>query len=130
MSTPLTPVVETAPDKEARQDLRHWMKRVLRERAKARRDLDEDSIHDLRVALRRCRAVAEGLEQVDPNPGWKRMRKAAKCLLDSLSELRDVQVLQTTAKKIKIRRPRSKKLLRELWSEREKRAEANVAAAL
>lgn len=130
MSAPLTPVVEAAPDKEARQDLRHWMKRVLRERAKARRDLDEDSIHDLRVALRRCRAVAEGLEQVDPNPAWKRMRKVAKRLLDSLSELRDVQVLQTTSKKVNVRRPRSKKLLREIWGEREKRAEANVAAAL
>jgi CHAD domain-containing protein len=130
MSTPLTPVVDAAPDKEARQDLRHWMKRVLRERAKARRDLDENSIHDLRVALRRCRAVAEGLEQVDPNPSWKRMRKAAKRLLDSLSGLRDVQVLQTTSKKVKVRRARSRKLLREIWSERERLAENNVAAAL
>lgn len=130
MSTATVPILQTPPDKEARQDLRHWMKRVLRERSKARRDLDEDAIHDLRVALRRCRAVAEGLEQVDPNPAWKRMRKAAKNLLDSLSELRDIQVLQQTAGKIKIQRSRSRKLLRQLWSAREDEAEKHVAEAL
>lgn len=106
------------------------MKRVLRERSKARRDLDEDAIHDLRVALRRCRAVAEGLGQVDPDPAWKRMRKTAKRLLDSLSELRDIQVLQSTAKKITIQRSRSRKLLRDIWSAREKKAEKHVAEAL
>ncbi|HET9401651.1 MAG TPA: CHAD domain-containing protein [Candidatus Acidoferrales bacterium] len=130
MSTAAIPVAQTPPDKEARQDLRHWMKRVLRERSKARRDLDEDAIHDLRVALRRCRAVAEGLEQVDPDPSWKRMRKMAKRLLDSLSELRDIQVLQTTAAKVKIHRGRSRKLLREIWSTREDEAEKRVAEAL
>lgn len=130
MSTVLTPVLQSPPDKEARQDLRHWMKRVLRERSKARRDLDEDAIHDLRVALRRCRAVAEGLRQVDPDPAWKHMRKAAKGLLDSLSELRDVQVLQSTAKEIKSPRGRSRILLRQIWKVREEKAEAHVQKAL
>jgi CHAD domain-containing protein len=69
------------------------MMQVLKELDKAARDLAADPVHDLRVALRRCRSVAEGLRAIDPDASWKKMRKAGKELFSSLGELRDVQVM-------------------------------------
>lgn len=75
------------------------MKQVLKERDKAAQDLAADPVHDLRVALRRCRSMAEGLRAIDPNPSWKKMRKAGKELFRSLGDLRDAQVMiEWTAK--------------------------------
>ncbi len=69
------------------------MARVLKEHAKAgRTQLDPDAVHDLRVALRRCRSMAESLMELDPAPAWKQMRKAAGRLFKPLGELRDIQV--------------------------------------
>src|SRR5438034_7097817 len=73
--------------------LAYWMDEVLLQIDEASRELDPDPIHDLRVALRRCRSIAEGLRTIDPDPAWKCMRRAAKELFVPLGELRDVQVL-------------------------------------
>ncbi|HXY77182.1 MAG TPA: CHAD domain-containing protein, partial [Candidatus Acidoferrales bacterium] len=43
-----------------------WMSRVLENADKAGRDWDADDVHDLRVALRRCRTMAEALDEVNP----------------------------------------------------------------
>jgi CHAD domain-containing protein len=59
----------------------------------ARLDFSPDSVHDLRVALRRCRSLAAVMQGVDPYPAWKRMRKAGKAVFSALGELRDVQVM-------------------------------------
>ncbi len=72
----------------------HWMERVLEECDKAGRNFAADPVHDLRVALRRCRSLADGMRFIDPDPGWKRMRRAGKPLFSGLGELRDTQVLQ------------------------------------
>jgi CHAD domain-containing protein/HD superfamily phosphodiesterase len=71
-----------------------WMGRVLEECARASMDFAPDPVHDLRVALRRCRSIADGLQALDPDPSWKQMKKAAKRLFDRLGELRDVQVME------------------------------------
>ena len=71
-----------------------WMHRVLEECTRAAVDLAPDPVHDLRVALRRCRSLADGLRALDPDPSWKQMKKAAKRLFDRLGELRDVQVME------------------------------------
>jgi exopolyphosphatase/guanosine-5'-triphosphate,3'-diphosphate pyrophosphatase len=71
-----------------------WMNRVLEECARAGVDFAPDPVHDLRVALRRCRSIADGLGALDPDPSWKQMKKAAKRLFDRLGELRDVQVME------------------------------------
>jgi CHAD domain-containing protein len=70
------------------------MKRVLEERSRATVALAPDPVHDLRVALRRCRSLADGIRTIDPDPAWKQMKKAGKCLFASLGELRDIQVMQ------------------------------------
>jgi CHAD domain-containing protein len=70
------------------------MERVLEECDRASVDLAADPVHDLRVALRRCRSLADGLLALDPAPDWKQMKKAGKRLFGSLGELRDVQVME------------------------------------
>ena len=70
----------------------YWMEQVVKEADKARDGMKADPVHDLRVAIRRCRSIAEGFVAIDPNPTWKRMRKAAKPLFSALGDLRDVQV--------------------------------------
>jgi len=76
-----------------RLGLAHWMRQVVVECEHARSDFSADNVHDLRVALRRCRSLAAVIERVDPYSGWKRMRRAAKTVFSALGELRDVQVM-------------------------------------
>jgi len=70
------------------------MERVLAECDRTGADLAADPVHDLRVALRRCRSMADGLMVMDPNPAWKEMKKAGKRLFSQLGELRDAQVME------------------------------------
>lgn len=72
--------------------LRYWMDRVLQECDSAA-DFQPDPVHDLRVALRRCRSLADGIIAMDPDPEWKAMKKAGKRLFQSLGALRDVQIM-------------------------------------
>jgi CHAD domain-containing protein len=73
--------------------LDYWMAEVLKEAGKVEAGFATDAVHDLRVALRRCRSIAEGLQAIDPDPAWKKMRKAGKELFSSLGDLRDCQVM-------------------------------------
>ncbi len=73
--------------------LRAWMERVLVECDRAALGFEPDPVHDLRVALRRCRSLADGLMAIDPDSSWKDMKKAGKKLFQALGELRDMQVM-------------------------------------
>ncbi|MBZ5680885.1 MAG: CHAD domain-containing protein [Acidobacteriia bacterium] len=73
--------------------LRYWMMRVLEECDRVATDFSADPVHDLRVALRRCRSMADGLLATDPDPDWKAMKKAGRTLFRSLGDLRDVQIM-------------------------------------
>jgi CHAD domain-containing protein/HD superfamily phosphodiesterase len=73
--------------------LRYWMLRVLEECERVSADFASDPVHDLRVSLRRCRSLADGLMALDPDPNWKAMKKAGKRLFQRLGDLRDVQVM-------------------------------------
>lgn len=75
------------------QALKRFLKRVVREHAAARETLAADTVHDLRVALRRSRSLAEGYATLDDDRDWRRLRKAAKELQGGLAALRDAQVL-------------------------------------
>jgi CHAD domain-containing protein/HD superfamily phosphodiesterase len=70
------------------------MDRVLEECDRAALGFAPDPVHDLRVGLRRCRSMADGLMALDPDPAWKQMKKAGKQLFSRLGELRDAQVMQ------------------------------------
>jgi CHAD domain-containing protein/HD superfamily phosphodiesterase len=92
----MPPSVAVAPAKSAQKPsgLALWMERVLVECDRASVDLAADPVHDLRVALRRCRSIADGLRVMDPNSAWKEMKKAGRQLFRQLGELRDAQVME------------------------------------
>ncbi|HLH09276.1 MAG TPA: CHAD domain-containing protein [Terriglobales bacterium] len=91
---PAEAVPAAAPEKKDRKSgLSYWMHEVLKESKKARAEFAADPVHDLRVAIRRCRSLAEGFQSVDPNPDWKKMRRVGKEVFAALGTLRDVQVL-------------------------------------
>ncbi len=73
--------------------LAYWAQRTLEECDKASHEFAADPVHDLRVAIRRCRSMADGFLSVDPDPAWKEMKKLGKPLFSSLGDLRDVQVM-------------------------------------
>jgi len=74
--------------------LAFWMDRVLEECERASVDFAPDPVHDLRVALRRCRSMADGIMAIDPDPTWKQMKKSGKALFSRLGDLRDTQVME------------------------------------
>ncbi len=84
------PATTTEPKKSG---LAYWAARVLEECDKASTGFAADPVHDLRVAIRRCRSMADGFLSVDPDPAWKQMKRLAKPLFASLGELRDTQVM-------------------------------------
>jgi CHAD domain-containing protein len=81
--------------------LRAWMERVLVECDRAADGFDAEAVHDLRVALRRCRSLADGLMAIDPSSSWKEMKRSGKKLFQALGELRDMQVMQEWIEKLK-----------------------------
>ncbi len=80
--------------------LAYWAHRVLAECEKAGDGFAADPVHDLRVAIRRCRSMADGFLTVDPDPAWKQMKRLAKPLFSSLGDLRDVQVMSEWVAKL------------------------------
>ncbi len=108
----------------------YWMERVAAEAEKARADFAADPVHDLRVAIRRCRSMAEGFRAIDPEPSWNKMRRAAKGLFAALGELRDTQVLMEWVRKLsRDHDPVGGKLLAHC-GEREQQLKAAAAEAL
>ena len=73
--------------------LSHWMDRVLKELDNLVNSPEKDAVHDLRVAIRRCRSVAAVVREVDPVPAWHEMRGLPKKLFRKLGELRDTQIM-------------------------------------
>jgi CHAD domain-containing protein/HD superfamily phosphodiesterase len=96
--------------------LRYWIWRVVEECLHISSDFAPDPVHDLRVSLRRCRSLADGWMALDPDPDWKAMKKAGKCLFQRLGALRDIQVMmewierfeQTSAARAPLRRAQGK----------------------
>src|SRR3989441_12626107 len=80
--------------------LSFWMDRVLEELENFRASSDPDVVHDLRVAIRRCRSVAAVMEEGDPHPAWPAMRKGARKLFRGLGALRDAQGKDEWGKKL------------------------------
>jgi len=101
MATALLTNPATTPTKaKPKLGLRAWMERVLVECDRAAVGFEADPVHDLRVALRRCRSLADGLMAMDPDPSWKDMKKAGRKLFRALGELRDMQVMQEWVEKL------------------------------
>jgi exopolyphosphatase/guanosine-5'-triphosphate,3'-diphosphate pyrophosphatase len=91
---PLSLAVARAGKEQKKTGLALWMERVLEECDRASVEFGADPVHDLRVALRRCRSLADGLLVMDPDPSWKEMKRAGKQLFRELGQLRDAQVME------------------------------------
>jgi CHAD domain-containing protein/HD superfamily phosphodiesterase len=89
-----TGIAKTQTKTKPKLGLRAWMERVLVECERTSEGFHVDPVHDLRVALRRCRSLADGVMAMDPDPSWKDMKKAGKKLFQALGDLRDMQVMQ------------------------------------
>jgi CHAD domain-containing protein len=107
-----------------------WMDKALERIDDLRPEWDADDVHDVRVALRRCRTMAETLREVNPDPGWRKLKKTSKQLFHSLGDLRDTQVeLEGVRKLGKPGDPVRKHMLRVL-GQREKRCRQAAGQAL
>lgn len=74
-----------------------WIGEVTSLHARAARGLRVDVVHDLRVAVRRCRSLAQGLREIDDDEGaarWKAFSDAGRALFQGLGDLRDAQVMR------------------------------------
>jgi len=76
------------------------MDRVVEKASSIEPDWSVDDVHDLRVALRRCRTMAEALSEVSASSGWRKLKKASKDVFHSLGDLRDAQVQRSWIKKL------------------------------
>src|SRR5690242_3956264 len=76
------------------------MLRVLHECDNVAASFSADPVHDLRVSLRRCRSLADGMMAMDPDPSWKEMKKAGRALFRRLGDLRDVQIMMEWIEKL------------------------------
>lgn len=94
----VTAPIATAPEKKS--GLLYWAQRAIEECDKASDGFAPDPVHDLRVAIRRCRSLADGFLSVDPDPGWKQMKRLGKPPFAALGELRDVQVMMEWVEKL------------------------------
>lgn len=83
-----------------RTGLQPWMERVVELLDQVRHEWNPGDVHDLRVALRRCRTMAEALAEVNPDPGWRKLKKSTREVFHTLGDLRDLQVERQWLKKL------------------------------
>jgi len=117
----------SAPEKRG---IQYWMERAVEECQRVQSGFEADPVHDLRVALRRCRSMAEGFRAVDPDPTWRKMRKAGKALFSALGELRDVQVLRDWVERLGGANDPARNRLSEYCLARERELKIQAADAL
>jgi CHAD domain-containing protein len=90
----MTSTISTMPDRSTPKatGLEGWMERVLEREEQVGRSWSADDVHDLRVALRRCRTIADALGQVTPDSAWRKIRKSSRDVFRATGSLRDVHV--------------------------------------
>jgi CHAD domain-containing protein len=104
------------------------MEDVLELRKRLARELEEEPIHDLRVALRRCRTIAQGMRPNGNAGPWRKLDRRARKLLHALGPLRDSQVLAALVERTAPRGGRLRdRVLTEIRRE-EKKHDASAAS--
>src|SRR5215470_3003870 len=86
--------------RQPRLGLRSRMSRVLKELRRVRTSPNADAVHDLRVAIRRCRSIATVMAEVDGHRVWRAMQRVPRPLFRALGSLRDLHVLETWVKQL------------------------------
>ncbi len=96
--TPMAARASRRPAHPPRFALALQMRRVVKTLGRVEASLDAKGVHALRVALRRCRSLAALMEEVDPHPRWREMKRRSRTVFRTLGALRDVQVLRRSVK--------------------------------
>jgi CHAD domain-containing protein len=96
----MSSVVAIPPSSAPKRDLRESMERVLKELETVRKDPAPDPVHDLRVAIRRCRSVGAVFQEIDPDPAWAELRRVPRKLFRRLGALRDAHVMDDWVKQL------------------------------
>jgi CHAD domain-containing protein len=68
-------------------------------------EFSEENVHDLRVAIRRFISALDFFSNFYPTYYFKKIKKETKSQFDSLSQLRDIQVMIITTIKMKVSLP-------------------------
>ncbi|HKV03622.1 MAG TPA: CHAD domain-containing protein [Candidatus Acidoferrales bacterium] len=76
------------------------MERVLERAERVQPAWDAADVHALRVAIRRCRTMADALSEVNPGPGWRKLKKSTRELFRALGKLRDTQMERALVKRL------------------------------
>lgn len=108
------------------------MDEVVTLHARARTALRVGVVHDLRVAIRRCRALAQGLREIDDDEGareWKALSDAGRPLFQGLGDLRDAQVMREHGESLLADDP-SKALVLDVIDARIRRVKEGARAAV
>ncbi len=106
------------------------MDRVLEAAPKVEPNWRKREVHDLRVALRRCRTMAEALGEVSPGARWRKIKKVSRKLFHASGELHDTQVERDGVKKCGPAGDPVRKYMLSLLSHDEKKYRKNAADAL
>jgi CHAD domain-containing protein len=122
--------IEEPHEAKPRVGLGHWMQRVLEECGRVQAEFGVDAVHDLRVALRRCRSMADGLMVIDPSPSWEEMKRAGRRLFRSLGALRDTQVMSEWIHQLAPENDSEARALLDLLAEQESQQKLVAAEAL
>jgi CHAD domain-containing protein len=119
-----------SPNDSLPRSLERSLRRVSKEQSLAANDLAVKPIHDLRVALRRCRSLVEGFSELNPHPEWRHLQKACKNLLDAMAPQRDIQVGEEWARRLGFDKARSGESLTESLEAKERTARHAARRAL
>src|ERR1700737_3269304 len=111
------------------------MDQVSKQAERVTADFDADAVHDLRVALRRCRTMADALAEVDPlppwgAPSWKIIKRAGRKLFRRLGDLRNAQVMADLVKDLVAEGDPTRGRILEMLAEEEERSREKAAVAL
>jgi CHAD domain-containing protein/HD superfamily phosphodiesterase len=118
------------PEETEKIGLGFWMATVMQKWEYSRHDFAPEQVHDLRVALRRCRSIADGFVCFDPHPAWKRMKNEGKKLFRQLGALRDAQVMMELARRLISSSDDSCSILNLYLADQEKQLTARAEEAL
>jgi CHAD domain-containing protein len=98
-----------------------WMDRALDRAAKIEPRWQPTNIHQLRVAFRRSRTMAEALSEVDPSPEWRKIKKRSRGLFHALGDVRDTQITREWVRKLAPAGETARVHLLDVLSKREKK---------
>ena len=107
-----------------------WMERALEHAGAVHKDWRPTAVHDLRVALRRCRTMAQALGQIAPDASWRKVKKESRDLFDALGELRDTQVERRWVKRLAPTGEAVRRHMLRVLSRRERKRRTGAARAL